>query len=320
VPSRAHEVLDAAARAIGWHDPKPPGVGRGLALLEFSTSPGAYGGILRVARDGRVTLQTPVVEQGAGMLTVFRRIVAEELGLPLQQVHVEQSVDGIEYDRGVGGSRTTRMVGKLIGGLSRRIQARLADLVAAEFGLPARTMPGGFQTSDGRFVSFDQAASLADEPLVESMLFRASDRDGSSVFIAQAAEVDVDSETGAVTPRRIVAVQEAGRVIDPLLFKRQIEGGLLQGLGYALMEHIVVQDGRVQTANLHDYKVPTQADAPPVETMLVGLDPRLGITPVGEGASAGVAPAIANAVIDVLGPRALDLPLSPEVVRAGVVR
>jgi CO/xanthine dehydrogenase Mo-binding subunit len=109
-------------------------------------------------------------------------------------------------------------------------------------------------------------------------------------------------------------------VIEPLLLKRQIEGGLLQGLGYALMEQLVVQDGRVQNLNLHDYKVPTQADTPTVETILVGHDPRLGITPVGEGANAGVAPAIANAVVDVLGPRVLDLPLSPEVVRHGVVR
>jgi CO/xanthine dehydrogenase Mo-binding subunit len=200
------------------------------------------------------------------------------------------------------------------------MQARLADLVAAEFGVPASTVAGGFRTADGRFVAFEQAASLAAEPLTESMLFRASERDRSSVFIAQAAEIGVDVDTGAVTPRRIVTVQEVGRVIEPLLFKRQIEGGLLQGLGYALMEQLVVEQGRVQNVNLHDYKIPTQADTPAVETILVGHDPRLGITPVGEGASAGVAAAIANAVVDVLGPRVLDLPLSPEALRGGVVR
>jgi CO/xanthine dehydrogenase Mo-binding subunit/aerobic-type carbon monoxide dehydrogenase small subunit (CoxS/CutS family) len=320
VPPRGREVLETAARAIGWREARPTGTGRGLSLIEFSTSPGVYGGILRVARDGRVTLQTPIVEQGAGMLTAFRRIVAEALGISPRQVSVEQSLAGIEDDRGVGGSRTTRLVGKLIGELSRRVQARLADLVAAEFGLPASVEPGGFRTADGRFVAFDQATSLAAEPLVESMLFRASERDRSSVFIAQAAEVGVDLDTGAVTPRRIVIVQEVGRVIEPLLFKRQIEGGLLQGLGYALMEQIVVEEGRVQNVNLHDYKIPTQADTPVVETILVGHDPRLGITPVGEGATAGVPAAIANAVVDVVGPRALDMPLSPEAIRDGVVR
>src|ERR687886_903112 len=215
------------------------------------------------------------------MLTAFRRIVAEALGIPPRQVSVEQSLTGIEDDRGVGGSRTTRLVGKLIGELSRRMQARLADLVAAEFGVPASTVAGGFRTADGRFVALDQAASLAAEPLTESMLFRASDRDRSSVFIAQAAEMCVDVDTGAVTPRRIVTVQEVGKVIEPLLFKRQIEGGLLQGLGYALMEQIVVEEGRVQNLNLHDYKIPTQADTPAVQTNPVGPYPPPGLTPGG---------------------------------------
>jgi CO/xanthine dehydrogenase Mo-binding subunit len=147
------------------------------------------------------------------------------------------------------------------------------------------------------------------------MVFRATARDSSAVFLAQAAEVCVDRDTGAVTPRRVVTVQEVGRIIDPLLFKRQIEGGLLQGLGYALMEQIVLKDGRVQNLNLHEYKIPTQADMPEVETILIGHDLRLGITPVGEGANAGIAPAIANAVVDAVGPLVLDLPISPEVVR-----
>jgi CO/xanthine dehydrogenase Mo-binding subunit len=83
------------------------------------------------------------------------------------------------------------------------------------------------------------------------------------------------------------------------------------------MERIVVQDGHVQNLNLHEYKIPTQADTPVTETILVGHDRRLGITPVGEGANAGLAPAIANAVVDAIGAaHALDLPLSPEVVRA----
>jgi CO/xanthine dehydrogenase Mo-binding subunit len=199
------------------------------------------------------------------------------------------------------------------------VQARLGDLLAAEFGLDRAQLtvvPGGFSTGDGRFFSFSQAASLAAEPISEGMLFRPTVRDGASVFLAQAAEVAVDAETGAVTPRRVVTVQEVGRVIDPLLFKRQIEGGLLQGLGYALMEQIVIQDGHVQNVNLHEYKIPTQADTPETETILVGHDLRLGITPVGEGANAGVAPALANAVVDAIGPHVFDLPISPEVVLA----
>jgi CO/xanthine dehydrogenase Mo-binding subunit len=317
IPPRVREVLEAAANAIGLHEPRPTGIGRGLALIEFSTSPGVYGGVLHVARDGQVTIQTPIIENGAGMLTVFRRIVAEELGLPMPQIALEQSLEDIADDRGVGGSRTTRLVGKLLIQLCRRVQRRLGELLAAELGLDhgqVAAVPGGFQTTDsaGRFFSFAQAASLAAEPIAEGMLFRPTARDSAAVYLAHAAEVAVDPETGAVTPRRVVTVQEVGRVIDPLLFKRQIEGGLLQGLGYALMEQIVVTDGHVQNLNLHEYKIPTQADTPETETILVGHDPRLGITPVGEGANAGVAPAIANAVVDAIGAHPLDLPLSPE--------
>ena len=318
VPPRAVEVLKAAAEAIGWNTPRPPGVGRGLALLEFSTSPGIYAGILRVARDGRVTIQTPIVEQGAGMLTVFRRIVAQELGVSLQQVSVQQSLDDIEDDRGVGGSRTTRLVGKLLIQLSRRIQARLADLLAAEFGVDRDAVaatPDGFSLgASARRVSFDQAAALLEDTLSESLVFRATERDAATVFLAQAAEVSVDRETGAVRPLRIVNVQEVGRIVDPLLAQRQIEGATLQGLGYATMEQLVLQDGRVQNQNLHEYKIPTQADTPIVETIMLAHDPRLGLTPIGEAAVAGAAPAIVNAVVDVVGPAAFDLPLSPEKV------
>ena len=323
VPPRVTDVLRAAADAIGWAQARPPNIGRGVALIEFSTSPGIYAGIVRAGRDGQVTIQTPIIEQGAGMHTVFRRIVAEELGLPIQQVALEQSLEDIEDDRGVGGSRTTRLVGKLLIQLSRRIQSRLADLLAAELGLPNESVAvieGGFCAGDGRTFTFAQAASLAAEPVTEGMLFRPTQRDRSVVFIGQAAEVHVDFETGEVRPLRLVTVQEVGRVIDPLLFKRQIEGALLQGLGYAVMEQLVVQDGRVQNLNLHEYKIPTQVDVPAVETVLFGHDRRLGITPVGEGANAGVAPAIVNALVDVVGPRAFDIPISPELVRLSAER
>jgi CO/xanthine dehydrogenase Mo-binding subunit len=322
IPPRIGEVLDAAARAIGLHEPRPDGIGRGLALVEISTTAGIYSGILHVARDGHVTIQTPIIENGAGMLSVFRRIVSEELGLPVRQITVEQSLDNIEDDRGVGGSRTTRLVGKLLIQLSRRVQARLGDLLAAEFGLDRAglaTVPGGFNTAEGRFFSFAQAASLAAEPISEGMLFRPTARESTAVCIALGVEVSVDRETGAVVPRRVVTVHEVGRIVDPLLFGRQIEGGLLQGLGYALMEQLVLQDGHVQNVNLHEYKIPTQADTPAAETILVGRDLRLGITPVGEGANAGLPAAIANAVVDVVGSFAFDLPLSPEIVRSRMI-
>jgi nicotinate dehydrogenase medium molybdopterin subunit len=253
------------------------------------------------------------------MLSVFRRIVADELGVPLEQIDVVQSMQDIEEDRGVGGSRTTRLVGKLLIELSRRVRRRLAELVAAEFALAPESVcleRGSFALPDGRSVTFAEAAALLSEPVAESIVYRATDRDRSTVFIGQAAEVRVDSETGAVTPLRLITAHEVGRVIDPLLATRQIEGAVVQGLGYALMEQLVIRDGRVQNLNLHEYKLPTQLDAPTLQTILVGNDLRLGITPVGEAALAGVAPAIVNAVVEVVGATPFDLPLSAELVGA----
>jgi len=162
---------------------------------------------------------------------------------------------------------------------------------------------------------FAPVRPLADEPIAERHVFRPTPEDRAVIYMAQAAEVRVDRETGQVTPTRVVSVHEVGRVINPLLFKTQIEGGLLQGLGYALMEEVAIRDGRVANLNLHEYKIPTMADLPDVEAVLLEPDPRLGITPIGEGPNAGLAPAIVSAVMDVVGPQIFDLPLSPEAVR-----
>jgi carbon-monoxide dehydrogenase large subunit len=318
-PPRVREVLEAAARAICLDKPRPPGIGRGIALVEFSTTPGVYSANMRVEPDGRIVLQTPIIENGAGMLTVFRQIVAEEFGVPLEQVSIEQSIEEIEVDRGVGGSRTTRMAGKLAIGLVQRVQQRLADLLAAELGLASdalRPIAGGFAQVDGRTFELSEATSLLSEPLVERMTFRATQRDRGVVFLAQAAEVEVDPETGAVKTRRVASVHEVGRVVNPLLFETQIEGGALQGLGYAVMEGLAVEEGRVTTGNLHEYRVPTMGDLPEeFESVLLPPDPSLGLTPVGEGPNAGLAPAIANAVVDVIGPHPLDIPLDPATIR-----
>ncbi len=126
----------------------------------------------------------------------------------------------------------------------------------------------------------------------------------------------IDSETGRITPLRLVSVHEVGRIVQPLLHQTQIEGGIAQGLGFALMEGLNVEDGRVTNLNFHEYKVPTMADVPLLEIRLLPPDPALGITPIGEGPSVGIAPALANAVVDCVGPHALDLPLMPEVIRA----
>jgi CO/xanthine dehydrogenase Mo-binding subunit len=252
-------------------------------------------------------------------MTVFRQLVAEELEIPPDQVAVVQSIDNIEEDRGVGGSRTTRLVGKLCITLARKLQRRLADLLASEFGLSSENIAfagGMFRAADGRAWTLEQAASLAPEDVVENMTLNATAADRSVTFLAQAVEVHVDRETGQVTPRKVVSVHEVGRVVNPMLFRTQIYGAALQGLGYALMEGLQVEDGRVLNTNLHEYKIPTMADAPEFEIVLLPQDLTLGLTPIGEGPNAGVAPALVNAVADAIGAHPMDIPLMPEVIRA----
>ena len=317
-PPPIADLLQRAARAIGMDQPRQPDVGRGLALQEFSTSPGIYSGIMSIQPDGHVTLQTPIIENGAGALTVFRQLVSEEFGVPLQTVSVVQSIDDIEVDRGVGGSRTTRMVGKVIRVLARKLQSRLAALLSAEFGLALDDLHfenGEFVSSDGRKWPLAEVSSLVPNEIVEKLTYAATNEDRSVVFMAQAAEVRVDRETGQVHPLRLVSVHEVGRIVNRELFQNQIAGGVLQGLGFALMEGLHVEDGRVTNAGLHEYKIPTIRDVPELETILLPPDLNLGLTPVGEGANAGMAPAIVNAVMDVIGPHPLDLPLQPERIR-----
>src|SRR5205823_12432998 len=148
--------------------PKAPGVGRGMALVEVGNSLGVYTARMTLQRSGRVVLHTPIVENGAGMLTVFRTMVAEAFGLPTMQVGIEQTLEGIEYDRGVGGSRITRLIGTIIEQLARRLQQRLGAALAAELGAdPGKidVLTGGFRVDGQRMYSLSEAASVLEADL-----------------------------------------------------------------------------------------------------------------------------------------------------------
>jgi len=319
-PLAVQAVLDAAARAIDLDGPRPPDTGRGVALVEFSTLPERFSAILSARPDGRIHLQTPIIDNGAGQMTVFRQLLAEELHIPTDQVTVEQSIDNLEIDRGLSGSRTSRLVGKLLIELATRVRARLAELLGAEFGIAAAqvsAVPGGFRLPDGRFLALGEVAAMCAEPISEKLLFDPPPTERCAVFLAQAAEVHVDRQTGEVKPTRLVSVHERGRVLQPMLFQAQIDGAAAQGLGYALMESLEIEHGQVRNANLHEYKIPTAMDLPPLQTVLLPADASLGITPIGEGANVGVPPAIVNAVVDATGVPVFELPLRPEAL-AGI--
>jgi len=142
-----------------------------------------------------------------------------------------------------------------------------------------------------------------------------------TAFCAQAAEVEVDPDTGQVTVKKIVTAHDVGTILNPLTHQGQIEGGMMQGLGYALMEELRVEDGQISTLSLGEYKIPTMHDIPELVTVL--LEPGAGPAPyqskgIGESSNTPVAAAIANAVFDAVGVRVLDLPLTAEKVFAAL--
>ncbi len=131
------------------------------------------------------------------------------------------------------------------------------------------------------------------------------------------AEVAVDAQTGQVTVRRFTTAHDVGTIINQIGHQGQIEGGFIQGLGYALMEEIKSEEGRITTLSLGDVKLPTIQDIPPLTTVI--LEDPVGPGPfnakaIGEGSISAVAPAIANAVADACGVRVLDLPITAEKV------
>jgi CO/xanthine dehydrogenase Mo-binding subunit len=138
-------------------------------------------------------------------------------------------------------------------------------------------------------------------------------------FSAQVADVHVDRETGQVRVRKLVTVHDVGTIINPVGHQGQIDGGAVTGLGLAVTEEFMAEEGRVLNGNLADYKLPTIADIPPLETVLIETAGGTGpyeAKAIGELANNATAAAIANAVADAIGTRVFELPITAERVRA----
>jgi CO/xanthine dehydrogenase Mo-binding subunit len=208
----------------------------------------------------------------------------------------------------VGGSRVTRLTAIVVQRLAGELRTAVAEAIGAT--------PDGqrFRCPDGTDLSLGEAVARLPRPVDVQVTYEATARDNVTVHSVQAVEVQVDSATGDVRPLRVVSVHEAGRIINQQTFDGQIEGALIPGLGYALMEGLMVEEGRVTNVNLHEYKVPTVADVPPLTVIILPPDERLGITPIGEG-GVGMAPAGANPNSNAHGVSvAFDLPITAEAV------
>src|SRR5207253_2635232 len=146
---------------------------------------------------------------------------------------------------------------------------------------------------------------------------RDEDHSPVTAFAAQVAEVAVDPETGEVQLRRLTTAHDTALIINPTGHQGQIDGGVVQGVGYGLIEYLPVQDGRVGTSHFGDYKIPTIKDIPTLKTVIVQSENGVGpykTKGIGENPISPVAPAIANAIEDAVGVRIRDLPITAEEV------
>jgi CO/xanthine dehydrogenase Mo-binding subunit len=304
--SRSRETLEAALEASDWGKPKPgPWIGRGVAMSHRHIGAGFTNARVRLERDGRVTLVLGLPDTGTGAHLVLRQVVAEVLGVPLEAVSVVvATTDAFTTDSGVGGSRVTHTGGQAAYRAAEALKAQIAE-EAATRGLPATSLAALAEavTREGR--------------TLEASHFYEAKAGAVTCFSAQVAEVAVDPQTGQVTVRRFTTAHDVGTVINPIGHQGQIEGGLVQGLGFATMEELRTEEGRIGTLSLGDFKLPTVQDIPPLTTVL--LEDPVGPGPfrakaIGEGSISPVAPAIANAVADACGVRVMDLPITAEKV------
>jgi carbon-monoxide dehydrogenase large subunit len=312
-------------------------LGIGLSVyVEITGGPGPMPefGAVEVHADGTATAQTGTSPHGQGHETAFAQIVSAVLGVPIDKVRVLHSdTDLVPESNGTYGSRSLQLGGSSIFVAAEKVleqaKERAADLLEAAPSDIVLFDDGRFGVAGtpARSVGWEQLAAARDGEaagggdVAAALRAEAKHPQSSNTypFGAHIAVVEVDTETGAVHLLRMVAVDDCGRVLNPLLAEGQVHGGLAQGIAQALFEEFAYDaDGTPLTATLADYLVPSAAELPSYETAHTEtptpLNP-LGAKGIGESGTIGSTPAVQNAVVDAvahLGVRHIDMPLTPE--------
>jgi carbon-monoxide dehydrogenase large subunit len=289
-------------------------------------------GCVRMEISGKVTAITGVTPHGQGQETSFAQIVADRLGVPIEDIAVLHGDTAVaHYGRDTYGSRGTAVGGTAIVMCVDKIIAKARVLAAHLIGAPAERVEfdhGVFRAPGvERTIAWPELAAAAYvakslPPAFEPGLEASSFFEPSNFtypFGAHIVAVEIDRETGAVAIRKYVAVDDCGTQINPLLIEGQVQGGIAQALGQALFERTVYdENGQLLTGEFMDYAIPRAEDIPEYilgSTVTPSPVNPLGVKGVGEAGTIGATPAIANAVLDALQPLGvvhLDLPLTPE--------
>ena len=310
--------VEKVAQAIGWDGERQPGTGRGVSvgLLAAGAHP-VSSAVVRMEADGNAVVLVGTTEVGQGARTVFAQIAAEELRLPPERVTVRGAdTRYTPYDRSTGASRSTTIAGLAVKRAAEQVRAQLVEIAGTE-DVESDSYPElfvrHFGLAGGELIGRGEVAPEGSGSYAEGPVFW-------EVCVG-AAEVAVDEETGRVRVLKTATVADVGRAINPQLVERQDEGGTLQGLGNALYEELVYEDGLLLNETLLDYRVPGFEDVPEEMHCIIvenedGPGP-YGAKGCGEGALAAVTAAVATAVADA-GVPVTELPLTPERVWRGI--
>jgi CO/xanthine dehydrogenase Mo-binding subunit len=323
---KARQLLKRVSAKIGWNGPvkRQPYVGQGLAFCIREIGIGEANVEVGLQDSGRVYLVTTVPDTGTGSHTIFRQIAAETLGIAADDIEIIiGTTDHFSTDVVVAASRVTYLAGQA----TQKAVIGLRDMLLNEAAQILRAPVDGIRMgkrvllSGGKQkISFAELASCAaatGRRLQVSANFQIQERGGTACFFAQAARIKVDPETGKISILKMFAAHDTGTVINPLTYQGQVEGGMMQGLGFALMENLRDDQGKIITPSLGEYKIPCPADVPALETLLFQDQDGPGpfhSKPVGEHSTVPTAPCIANALYDAIGKQLTDLPLSSEAV------
>lgn len=332
------ECLRVGAERIGWKHagPRQRKVrgkyhGMGLAACIYKTGQSQSSAIVKINEDGSAELLMSITEIGQGAWTILRQIVAETLGVDFDKVQATfADTATTPFAHSTSGSTTTFTSGlaaqQAADAAKQRLLAGAAKLLEVE--------PERLAWRD-RFVAIVETPEIKipldlvirrqpNQTLVGEAKLRAGSKTHIiNSFAAHFVEVEVDPDTGGIRVLRYVAAHDSGRIIHPEAARGQIVGGVVQGIGYALMEEIPMDPdtGAPLTLNLDSFKIPNLIDIPPVEAILIEeADPigPFGAKALGEPPLVPVAAAIANAVYDATGVRIRELPITAEKVLEGL--
>ncbi|MGH7773383.1 MAG: xanthine dehydrogenase family protein molybdopterin-binding subunit [Candidatus Binatia bacterium] len=338
------ESIRQAAQAIEWSKPRAPKSGtklrgKGIASgVKAVLTPSISGAIVIMNADESVNVLSSTVEMGQGSETMMAQIVAEELGVPFDKVHIVQpDTDITPYDTITAGSRSTYHMGNAVRMAAAKIKGELFSVVAAKLEVSAEdlvardgrifvrgTKERGMTISEAFLAKFGSlGTTMTGEAICQSTAIPMDPETGQSEKCteywfpsASAAEIEVDTETGHVSVVKFLSVGDTGTAINPKHCEQQLLGSATTHLGLSLFEEMIFEEGQLINGSLLDYQIASIKDLPETFEPIVVEVPHesgpFGAKGVGETGTLTVSAAIANAIEDAAGIRVRELPITPE--------